>query len=72
MPSHVYCMNHVCSFKNVFIDVFLNFTITFFLKDIFTGESILFAPRLAADYAVWLGEIKQPSYFKVIDCLVDW
>ncbi|XP_018819043.1 xaa-Pro dipeptidase [Juglans regia] len=32
--------------------------------DILTGESILFAPRLPADYAVWLGEIKSPSYFK--------
>ncbi|XAR67184.1 Xaa-Pro dipeptidase [Bertholletia excelsa] len=26
--------------------------------DIATGESILFAPRLSAEYAVWLGEIK--------------
>ncbi|KAF6145333.1 hypothetical protein GIB67_016794 [Kingdonia uniflora] len=32
--------------------------------DIATGKSILFAPRLPADYAVWLGEIKQLSYFK--------
>ncbi|KAB1209303.1 Xaa-Pro dipeptidase [Morella rubra] len=32
--------------------------------DIATGESILFAPRLSADYAVWLGEIKPLSYFK--------
>lgn len=32
--------------------------------DIATGKSILFAPRLSADYAVWLGEIKPLSYFK--------
>ncbi|KAI3443668.1 hypothetical protein Pfo_000333 [Paulownia fortunei] len=32
--------------------------------DIASGESILFAPRLPADYAVWLGEIKPLSYFK--------
>ncbi|KAK9275154.1 hypothetical protein L1049_022413 [Liquidambar formosana] len=32
--------------------------------DIATGKSILFAPRLPADYAVWLGEIKPLSYFK--------
>jgi Xaa-Pro dipeptidase len=32
--------------------------------DIATGESILFIPRLPADYAVWLGEIKSLSYFK--------
>ncbi|XP_073151521.1 uncharacterized protein [Henckelia pumila] len=32
--------------------------------DMSSGESILFAPRLPADYAVWLGEIKPLSYFK--------
>ncbi|XVF88690.1 hypothetical protein PTKIN_Ptkin19aG0070500 [Pterospermum kingtungense] len=32
--------------------------------DIATGKSILFAPRLPADYAVWLGEIKPLSYFQ--------
>ncbi|KAJ4759228.1 Metallopeptidase M24 family protein [Rhynchospora pubera] len=32
--------------------------------DISTGKSILFAPRLPADYAVWLGEIKPLSYFQ--------
>ncbi|KAL6558525.1 hypothetical protein OROMI_018875 [Orobanche minor] len=32
--------------------------------DIATGESLLFSPRLPADYAVWLGEIKPVSYFK--------
>ncbi|KAK6147762.1 hypothetical protein DH2020_018674 [Rehmannia glutinosa] len=32
--------------------------------DIASGESLLFAPRLPADYAVWLGEIKSLSYFK--------
>ncbi|KAI4347017.1 hypothetical protein L6164_007868 [Bauhinia variegata] len=32
--------------------------------DIATGKSILFAPRLPEEYAVWLGEIKPLSYFK--------
>ncbi|XP_025012296.1 xaa-Pro dipeptidase isoform X2 [Ricinus communis] len=32
--------------------------------DVATGKSILFAPRLLADYAVWLGEIKPLSYFQ--------
>lgn len=32
--------------------------------DIATGKSILFAPRLPADYAVWLGEIKPSSCFQ--------
>ncbi|GMY36251.1 xaa-Pro dipeptidase [Fagus crenata] len=32
--------------------------------DIVTGNSILFIPRLPADYAVWLGEIKPLSHFK--------
>lgn len=36
-----------------------------FPKDIASGKSILFAPRLPDDYAVWLGEIKPLSFFKV-------
>ncbi|KAJ3691963.1 hypothetical protein LUZ60_012313 [Juncus effusus] len=32
--------------------------------DISSGKSILFAPRLPSEYAVWLGEIKPLSYFK--------
>ncbi|EFJ17439.1 hypothetical protein SELMODRAFT_114689 [Selaginella moellendorffii] len=32
--------------------------------DIATGQSILFVPRLDPDYAVWLGEIHPPSFFK--------
>ncbi|KAL8160837.1 hypothetical protein V2J09_012326 [Rumex salicifolius] len=32
--------------------------------DVATGNSLLFAPRLPAEYAVWLGEIKPLSYFK--------
>ncbi|EOY30523.1 Metallopeptidase M24 family protein isoform 7, partial [Theobroma cacao] len=32
--------------------------------DIATGKSILFAPRLPADYAVWMGEIKPLPYFQ--------
>ncbi|KAJ0881901.1 putative xaa-Pro dipeptidase [Helianthus annuus] len=33
--------------------------------DVDSGKSILFAPRLPADYAVWMGEIKPLSYFEV-------
>ncbi|WVZ25739.1 hypothetical protein V8G54_004283 [Vigna mungo] len=33
-------------------------------SDIATGDSLLFAPRLPSEYAVWLGKIKQLSYFK--------
>ncbi|KAK1365306.1 xaa-Pro dipeptidase-like [Heracleum sosnowskyi] len=32
--------------------------------DIATGKSLLFAPRLPTEYAVWLGEIKPLSYYK--------
>ncbi|KAJ0964603.1 hypothetical protein J5N97_025741 [Dioscorea zingiberensis] len=32
--------------------------------DIASGQSLLFAPRLTPDYAVWLGEIKPLPYFK--------
>lgn len=32
--------------------------------DVSSGQSFLFTPRLPADYAVWLGEIKPLSYFK--------
>lgn len=46
--------------------------VCFFLKDIATGKSVLFAPRLPAEYAVWLGEIKPLSYFKVIDGLIHF
>ncbi|EOY30521.1 Metallopeptidase M24 family protein isoform 5, partial [Theobroma cacao] len=35
--------------------------------DIATGKSILFAPRLPADYAVWMGEIKPLPYFQGIE-----
>lgn len=35
------------------------------MKDIASGKSILFAPRLPSEYAVWLGEIKPPDYFQV-------
>lgn len=37
-----------------------------YVQDVATGKTILFIPRLPADYAVWMGEIKPPSYFKVI------
>lgn len=39
--------------------------IAFLMKDIASGKSTLFAPRLPADYAVWMGEIKPLSYFQV-------
>ncbi|XP_021894874.1 xaa-Pro dipeptidase [Carica papaya] len=32
--------------------------------DIASGKSILFAPRLPADYAIWLGEIKSLHYLQ--------
>ncbi|KAF5788555.1 putative xaa-Pro dipeptidase [Helianthus annuus] len=32
--------------------------------DVDSGKSILFAPRLPAEYAVWMGEIKPLSYFE--------
>ncbi|KMZ73097.1 Xaa-Pro dipeptidase [Zostera marina] len=32
--------------------------------DLVSGKSILFAPRLPSSYAVWMGEIKQLTYFK--------
>lgn len=35
-------------------------------KDVASGKSSLFAPRLPFDYAVWLGEIKPLSFYKVI------
>ncbi|RWW10505.1 hypothetical protein GW17_00025949 [Ensete ventricosum] len=34
--------------------------------DVASGKSFLFVPRLPADYAIWLGEIKPPSFFKVM------
>jgi hypothetical protein len=33
-------------------------------KDLYTGKSFLFCPRLNPEYAVWLGKIQPPSYFK--------
>ena len=44
---------------------YLTYNKLLFWKDIATGESILFAPMLSEDYAVWLGEIKPLSFFKV-------
>lgn len=37
-----------------------------FFKDVGSGDSILFAPRLPDEYAVWMGKIKSVSHFKVI------
>lgn len=36
------------------------------IQDVASGKSILFAPKLPSDYAVWSGEIKPLSYFKVV------
>ncbi|WMV37830.1 hypothetical protein MTR67_031215, partial [Solanum verrucosum] len=38
--------------------------IAFLMKDIASGKSMLFIPRLLADYAVWMGEIQPPSHFQ--------
>lgn len=35
------------------------------MKDIASRKSMLFAPRLPADYAVWMGEIKSLTHFQV-------
>lgn len=54
--------------------IFLVFNFSYFfifLKDISSGKSILFAPRLPEDYAVWLGKIKPLSYYKVILYLIS-
>lgn len=32
--------------------------------DLATGKSLLFCPRLDVEYAVWLGQIQPPSYFR--------
>lgn len=32
--------------------------------DLATGKSMLFCPRLDVEYAVWLGQIQPPSYFR--------
>ncbi|KAL2930244.1 Xaa-Pro dipeptidase [Bienertia sinuspersici] len=44
--------------------------------DVATGKSILFSPRLPAEYAVWMGEIKPLSslterYMVTMACYVD-
>jgi hypothetical protein len=46
-----------------------SFVIVFF-KDVGSGDSILFAPRLPDEYAVWMGKIKQLSHFKVIQTIM--
>ncbi|GAQ81411.1 Metallopeptidase M24 family protein [Klebsormidium nitens] len=32
--------------------------------DVATGKSILFAPRLPSEYAIWMGKIQPPQHFK--------
>lgn len=42
-----------------------------YVQDVASGKTILFIPRLPANYAVWMGEIKPPSYFKVVFLCVE-
>ncbi|XP_073000238.1 uncharacterized protein [Typha latifolia] len=62
-----YCTDHVELFRQESYFAYL-FGVTepgfYGAIDITSGQSLLFAPRLPADYAVWLGEIKPLSYFK--------
>ncbi|XP_077217115.1 metallopeptidase M24 family protein [Tasmannia lanceolata] len=62
-----YCTDHAILFRQESYFAYL-FGVSepgfFGAIDIASGKSILFAPRLSADYAVWLGEIKPLSYFK--------
>lgn len=58
-----------CKFKLYIINRFSNL-FSLFLKDISTGKSILFAPRLPEEYAVWLGKIKPLTYFKVFGWII--
>lgn len=62
--------NFVIDDKNEMFDngnylIFFSLLFSMILKDIATGKSFLFAPRLPTEYAVWLGEIKPLSYYKV-------
>ncbi|XXG48222.1 hypothetical protein AAC387_Pa02g2732 [Persea americana] len=62
-----YCTDHVILFRqeSFFAYLFGVMEPGFYgAIDVASGKSILFAPRLSADYAVWLGEIKPLSYFK--------
>ncbi|XP_068652092.1 uncharacterized protein [Aristolochia californica] len=62
-----YCSDHVILFRqeSYFAYLFGVREPDFYgAIDIASGKSILFAPRLSDDYAVWLGEIKPLSYFK--------
>ncbi|XP_058074056.1 uncharacterized protein LOC131222852 isoform X2 [Magnolia sinica] len=62
-----YCTDHVILFRQESYFAYL-FGVRepgfYGAIDIASGKSILFAPRLPVDYAVWLGEIKPLSYFK--------
>ncbi|KAK8294912.1 hypothetical protein V6Z12_D05G030700 [Gossypium hirsutum] len=35
------------------------------MRECYSGKLILFAPRLPADYADWMGDIKLLSYFRI-------
>ncbi|XP_043808030.1 xaa-Pro dipeptidase isoform X2 [Manihot esculenta] len=62
-----YCTDHIELFRQESYFAYL-FGVTepgfYGAIDVATGNSILFVPRLPADYAVWLGEIKPLSYFQ--------
>ncbi|URE15976.1 hypothetical protein MUK42_11296 [Musa troglodytarum] len=57
-----YCTDHAELFSKFFSNVPYAFRLH--VADVASGKSFLFVPRLPADYAVWLGEIKPLSFFK--------
>ncbi|CAM6022110.1 unnamed protein product [Sphagnum balticum] len=62
-----YCSDHVPLFRqeSYFMYLFGVKEPGFFgALDLYTGKSFLFCPRLNPEYAVWLGKIQPPSYFK--------
>ncbi|XP_037493160.1 xaa-Pro dipeptidase isoform X2 [Jatropha curcas] len=62
-----YCTDHIELFRQESYFAYLFGVIEpgfYGAIDVATGKSILFAPRLPADYAVWLGEIKPLSHFQ--------
>ncbi|GAV68293.1 Peptidase_M24 domain-containing protein/AMP_N domain-containing protein [Cephalotus follicularis] len=62
-----YCTDHIELFRQESYFAYLFGVIEpgfYGAIDIASGKSVLFAPRLPADYAVWLGEIKPLSYFQ--------
>lgn len=62
-----YCTDHVPLFRQESYFAYL-FGVKepgfFGALDLSTGKAILFCPRLDEEYAVWLGKIEPPSFFK--------